>query len=460
MHPPSEFVGRADPAATLLSWLRDEPKSGQLAIGSISGAGGVGKSSLLEHVLRTADLRDRKFLTLRLQGMSGSRTLAELITRDLVDSGHEVSTRRDNVFGTTRNARRALADLELSARAKLEKEFKTDPEFVKTLASMYQLGVNLLELVPHTQAKIAARIGKKLDPVVVATAIKRIKDADIFKAEGRRFLSLPNVLQPGRVLRNALRSSLERVLSDSLLTDLSTILSTYQDKDRSKLLPGKIAGLDNLLLIIDDYESLAETMGGFLLKHFVPALTKAGFKTFILFLGRDRLVHTDPARLQHFEKYLVGDIALTSFTAEEASEYVKSRGIQADADVQRIVADTAGFPYLLHAEVDAELTGASTALGLKMFFDRTTLGMDDEQQSWLRALSFLNRIDREAIQAVLPSADADAVLQWFKDASSIRDPKATNWLVLPIIRSRVQAYVRNDSEREFARLQGVAASLS
>jgi hypothetical protein len=85
--------------------------------------------------------------------------------------------------------------------------------------------------------------------------------------------------------------------------------------------------------------------------------------------------------------------------------------------------------------------------------------MNDEQKGWLRALSFLKLVDREGIKKVLPSADADQVLAWFKSEASIRDPDAARWCVLPIIRSRVQEYVRIDSTKEHGELQHAVTSL-
>jgi len=452
----TDFVGRADPIAKLSTWLREEPARGSLAIGSISGPGGVGKSFLLGHVLRSIDLSSRNFLTLRLQGADGPRTLTDLISRDLLGSCQDLVDGKSNVFGVTLNARRNLELMDAKARAELEQAFQANPELVKTVAALYSLGVGLLELVPLPEAKIAARIGKKLDPKLVGAVVERIQRVSAYHAERRLWNGvLPDLFQRGA--RNRLRTNLAEALADYLVTDLAAILSGYRRKDWRRFLPSKIPGRDNLLLIIDDYESVCGTLSDFLLTYFVPALTRVKFMTLILVIGRDRLVDTNVGWQQHFERHLVGDIALTSFTPDEARQYVVAHGIEPAATIDRIVTETAGFPYLLHAEVEAELKGGRTALALKMFFDRTTRCMNDDQKAWLRALSFLQTVDREAIQAVLPSEDADHVLEWFKAEASIRDPNAGKWSVLPIIRSRIQEYVRNDSEQQYADLQQAAS---
>lgn len=49
------------------------------------------------------------------------------------------------------------------------------------------------------------------------------------------------------------------------------------------------------------------------------------------------------------------------------------------------------------------------------------------------------------VKCMLPEPDPAEVVQWFKQESSIRSPDAQKWKMLPLIRSRIQASVRNDS---------------
>ena len=416
----------------------------------------MGKSSLLNHVLRNSDLRDRNFLTLRLQGVDGPRTLTDLVTRDMIGSCQDLADGKNKVFGVTLEARRKLELMDAKARGELEEEFKTNPELARTAATLFSLGVGVLELVPLTEAKIAARIGKKLNPKHVSAVVERVQRSGAYQAERRLWNGvLPDVLQRGE--RNRLRANLAEALADYLITDLSAMLVGYRAKDWRRILPPKLPGRDDLLLIIDDYESLSDVMTDFLLSHFVPALATSKFQTLLIVLGRDRLVETHAGWQHHFERYLLEDsIHLTSFSHDEAKDYVAGRGISDPAVVQRIVDDTVGLPYLLHAEVESELKGGRSALSLKLFFDRTTRWMSDEQKTWLRALSYLKSVDLESIAKVLPHEDADRVLAWFKTEASIRDPDAKTWCVLPIIRSRVQDYVRTDSAKEHADLQRTA----
>jgi hypothetical protein len=107
--------------------------------------------------------------------------------------------------------------------------------------------------------------------------------------------------------------------------------------------------------------------------------------------------------------------------------------------------------------VEAELDGGRTALGLKAFYDRTTRWMTGSQQGWLVPLCFLDEINEETIAAILPDDDPNRVLEWFKGEASVRSPTANRWEVLPIIRSRICAYLELDSPRRHRELRERAA---
>ena len=123
----------------------------------------------------------------------------------------------------------------------------------------------------------------------------------------------------------------------------------------------------------------------------------------------------------------------------------------------RILDETAGYPYLLAGEVEAELDGGRTALGLKGFHDRTTRWMSPTQRAWLVPLCFLDEINEETIAVILPNDDPRRVLEWFKGEASVRSPTANKWEVLPIIRSRICAYLKLDSPKRHRDFQERAA---
>jgi hypothetical protein len=151
-------------------------------------------------------------------------------------------------------------------------------------------------------------------------------------------------------------------------------------------------------------------------------------------------------------------VQLVPWTADEAGRYVRGRGVEDDAAIDRIVRDTAGYPYLLESEVELELEGKGSALALQLFFDRTTRWMKDpDLRTWTRRLAFLDEVTTETISRVLPFADPGKVLEWFKREASLRDPSSSRWAMLPVIRSKIRECVRNDSPGELEQLRTAAA---
>jgi hypothetical protein len=112
----------------------------------------------------------------------------------------------------------------------------------------------------------------------------------------------------------------------------------------------------------------------------------------------------------------------------------------------------------LNGILEAELEGGRTALALQHFFDRTTRWMTPDERRWVRALSFLDVVNEQTIKVMMPDEPAAQILAWFKAEASIRSPTSTKWTVLPILRSRIQQAVRNDSP-DLERYRQQAASL-
>src|SRR5205085_1298259 len=70
--PLDDFVGRQGPIRQLCDVLLGKTPAGQLAVMSIEGPGGIGKSKLFHHVRETMispeEMTERRYLTLSLQG--------------------------------------------------------------------------------------------------------------------------------------------------------------------------------------------------------------------------------------------------------------------------------------------------------------------------------------------------------------------------------------------------------
>ena len=444
-----EFVGRVDPVRKLKGWLAGEGLHSPVSIISVSGPGGIGKTVLLEHANHPESIGPRNYMRLRLAGVGEARTLGQIVCHDLPQSCSQLDPAGKGYFIETRANLAALRHIDDQARAEVEAKVGEDSERRQLVLDVFRFGSGLQSLLPDLKKHIDLT---KVKEEHVDAVLSLLEKANAYRQERRLFGGqLPDILGRGR--RNRLRAGGEAAIADGLVADLSAILRKYRDKDSLKPMPSKVPGLDRLLLIVDDFESLAETLNPFLGDHLVPLLSRASFETVIVILGRDRLSDTHPVWRQRHESRLVGELRLAPFSREEGESFVRSRGISAPATVSRILDEPAGYPYLLAGEVEAELDGGRTALGLKAFYARTTRWMTPAQRIWLAHLCFLDDIFEETIALMLPHENSTAVLNWFKTESSVRSPTATRWEVLPIIRSRICSYFKLDSPKRFRELQ-------
>jgi hypothetical protein len=444
-----DFVGRVDPVRKLRGWLLGEGVPRPLGIVSISGPGGIGKTFLLDHALASSDVDERRYLRLRLGGTNVRRTLGQLVCRDLLQSCTQLDATGKGYFAQTRRNHEALRAMDVAARAEVNAAVGQNVELRETVLELFRFGVGAQSVLPALKQYVDL---SKIDEKKVEAVARLLEKARAYQQEKRALGGiLPDLVGAGR--RNRLRLGLEAALADGLVADLAAILSAYRLTDSTKPMPSKVPGLDRLLLVLDDYESLDTTLTTFLADHLVPRLARASFETLLVVLGRDRLSDTHAVWKQRHELRFAGELRLAPWSREEADTFVRSQGVTNEMAITRILDDTEGYPYLLAGEVEAERDGGGTALGLKNFYERTTRWMTPAQKAWLVPLSFLDEVNEETIARMLPGEDAARVLAWFKDEASVRSPSASRWEVLPILRSRICAYCKMDSPRRYRELE-------
>jgi hypothetical protein len=242
-----------------------------------------------------------------------------------------------------------------------------------------------------------------------------------------------------------------------LTIDLAAILSGYRLEDWKRYLPDKVDGLDRCLMIFDDYETLEPTLDDFLRRELLPRLHKTAFQSVIVIIGRDSICDVNFAWDQYFSKDIVMDVRLAPFSEEDSRRYLEALGIDDPYVKDRIIKDSHGLPFLLAAEAECELRGKGSALSLQKFVDRTTRWMTQEQRAWALALAFLDDVNADTVRCMLPDSEPMEVVEWFKKEASIRSPETEKWRMLPIIRSRIQASVENDSPSQYQTFKEMAA---
>ncbi len=339
------FVGRADATDRLLAVLRGEHAAdGAVTVCSIEGPGGIGKTALLQHALARVDLDALKYLRLRADGRAGVEN-ADVFTlaARIVDGAESLPTSKrpaGHFFPTTRRVLGLVSEVQKECVAEFSRIVPDDEgsrgHFAAVLAAALALGDAINVALPRTRQWLDCGEPSR----------RKIEEA-VLKAHSLK----PTLRRLGGILpdfwgveeRNAVKTNALKALADALLADLSAVLSGYRSQDRFKPMLPKQDGIDRLLLVIDDYEALADPLGGFVVRYLIPALGAARFRSVVLVLGRDQLQNTDPGWDQHHARALVSSLALQPLPRAEMDQLAEGFGVTERAEKDRIWNDTLGY---------------------------------------------------------------------------------------------------------------------
>jgi hypothetical protein len=143
-----DFVGRDDPVRKLRAWLGGEGLKSPVSVISVSGPGGIGKTFLLEHAIRTSGIESRNYLRLRVGGVAGPRTLGQIVCHDLLQSCTQVDATGKSFFIETRKNLEALRVIDARARAEVEAQLGADPALKQTVMELFRFGAGLQSALP------------------------------------------------------------------------------------------------------------------------------------------------------------------------------------------------------------------------------------------------------------------------------------------------------------------------
>jgi hypothetical protein len=432
--------------------------SAGLAICSISGAGGIGKSYLIEQVLSSLETSKSGWLTLRIDAAQ-EQVRGDFIA--LIDGqlarrtlGPPANPRID-YFPETRRVASANRALVARVSNELASEGASD-DLKRKAVAILKAGQILNKAVPKTQEWVdVAKLN--LDPNDVGDGIDAAWETLSALMELGDSGWLPGSVRSrlGMSLTSRLKRDLYGVTANAFVSDLSAALVAVSSR---KVLEGtreRIPNVGRLLLVIDDYEALAATLGEFLISSLVPRLAEARFDTVIVIAGRDDLEYTQAGWSQHCKRYLTEPIRLHSFDEETAAQLMAAEGIP-ESRRAAIYELTQGFPLLLSLAIEDAATDGTSALFLKRFFDRTTRWMSPDEREWFTRTCYLDEVNEDTLRLVFPEEDIVAVQNWFEGEASIRDPSSPNFRVRPLIREKVISYMEVRSPTRHRELRSQA----
>lgn len=426
---PNEFVKVA-------GWLDSDARPGKVDIYGISGHGGVGKSYLLNHAREHAAPVSKGYLEITVDASDTSilGDFMELYGRKFAPRALAKGKPNYDYFPHARVLARRHAKLAKRIEGAIDQSDMS--EVAKKAARVIFSGLT-------TISKCSEKAKKLLDfeALEEAGAVEGIDAAIDFLSslggvagESRLPGPVKNVL--GISYKERLSNDFYGLSADELVSDLSAILNHPQLKNGHRLAESPIAGLDRLLLVIDDFEVLAGTIAEFVATALIPALERASFHSTIIIVGRDPLANTHVAFQHHLAPLVRESIRLERFSLDIAEQMFREAG-HSDADIPTLLKESEGNPFLV--SLLCEVKGGSVSF-YQQFYERTTRWMTPTQKEWVIPLCYLDLVTEPAVEAMMPEAPTRAVMEWFTHEASLRDPNGQWYAIAPYIRRTLREY--------------------
>jgi hypothetical protein len=406
----------------------------------ISGYGGVGKTYLFENVLRESRPHLNDALFIRLDG-SNANLLADfaamidyrLAPRNLPAPANP----KFDYFHQTRRLVHALYSLRRDVESELDREEKL-AENIRNIAKAIYKARPLLAKIPD----IGPWVSSILQSLEAAQAHEHVPAALEALSELRALKSSRGFF--GRKhARQMVAHDPYNSVADAYRGDVENAIVKYRKKDRMYALPGKLKGVNRFLLVVDDFETVGEAIGDFLVESLLRRLQDAPFPVLTVFLGRDDVYEEHTDFHQHFSKAIIRRIPLKPFSFDDAIRYLESAGYDR-AEAESIYTKSGGYPFVLSLFAEhRSQKEQQTAIFYQRFFERTTHWMTENEKEWILKLSYLDVVNIGTIEAMLPGVDANVVAEWFRNEASVRDTAARHYVVQPFIKEMLLTYHKN-----------------
>lgn len=401
-----------------------------LAILDLNGPGGIGKSWLVQAVLREVPPDARLLVGMVDAARQASR--GDLL--GLLDTlfparlpGVPVPTfPRVRRLLEAANGVVGAADAEIAAMSLPE-------DLRDTVRTLLRLGRVTNRALPITNAwlNVAA-----LDALIDVEA--RVEDA------WRLGRSLTAMRESGVIDRwfggaRRVRDDLDGALADAIVEDLAALLRPRRTLRAFVRQETEPAWCTRAVLVIDDFEATASALQELLVGALVPRLAAAGLPVTLLIVGRDSLLSMHPGWSQHAGRHLRQSLRLEPLGPEEAKALMDEAGVapERQAALWKVAG---GYPLLLSLLADPAAAGES-AMFLRRFYDRTTRWMSPRERGWYDRVCYLDQIDADTLTRLFAPDEVAAVQTWFEREPSARDPDAPVFVVRPALRERTLRYL-------------------
>lgn len=359
---------------------------------SVSGVGGVGKSTFVRSVAIEVFGRDSFVIVDENSRSTGDgRLLLSELSRQLKPHGFESQKFHRAVTKIENAMERLRSSSEEQSRAKGLIEDGIDAAASVTAGS--------------PTGRLASRA---LKPIVDITS----DSWDALRSAHR--------LSGATAEREALDDPFAQV-TRAFLNDLSE----FVQKERKKI-----------CIVFDTFEKLGPQIEPFVLDYLLPSIISEEVPLDIIVSGRFPLSDHDSRWIDYFGVERL-TVPLQPFSVEEVQEYIEAHVEQVTSNLtaEALHAATGGLPFLLERW---RLEGAhclpETTENLKNAFDRFTFWLNEEQRQWIRKLSLASSFDYGLVERLFPDM-VDLVYDTItKDASICSEKNSQIFEIQEILR--------------------------
>jgi hypothetical protein len=418
------FAGRQAELRNLKVWLTHRTTlQRKLAVISIEGPGGIGKTELLRQALneisQSGEFAQQAYLQVETQGTNRNNDPAIWVNAIAQSAVSRLSGSVTRSFPEVSRVTRTLQLIRASALEEAERNAASLTSGQKShLKTLISNGLFLGKKFPGLKRWLPEANDEDIDRTIAALRRLNVFDGTVLRH---------------RILRrsNAIRRDPFGELARAMVMDLNKIL-----KPRKR-------GFLNLLWVLDDYESVNPAIHEFFIEHLLPELEKGEFNSTIAILGRDGLIDSNvnwPHRFHRMYDGLI--IRLDPFSSKDVEELCRAHGITSKDTIDRIFRESDAYPLLVDWAIhELRNDGRGVrATALQNFYDRVTRWMSESERRWFNKIVFLTRVDLSTLKITFPEADTSelrTILEWFKREASIRDSDGDLWMLRPYVQRRI-----------------------